>query len=89
MQLLAEIIANNVRNAKCADTQTSIEWPYSPVHFLHCDAVYYTVIFLLKHPFYFPILFGGQHSEGHSALTMWTIIAQAEQKKPARSSSIV
>ena len=29
-----------------------------------------------------PILFGGQqHPEGHSALTMWTIIAQAQQNR--------
>ena len=38
---------------------------------------------LCKHPFYvqLPILLGGQHSEGHSALTMWNIIAQAEQNR--------
>ena len=51
------------------------------VHFLYGDVVYYTVLFLLKHPLYFPILFGGQHSEGHSALTRWTIIAQAKQNR--------
>ena len=31
---LAEI--NNMRNATCVDTQTSIEWPYCP--FLYCDS---------------------------------------------------
>ena len=45
--------------------------------------MYHTALFLLKHPFYvqIPILFGGQHSEDHSVLTRWTIIAQAEQNK--------
>ena len=45
--------------------------------------MYHTALFLLKHPFFvrIPILFGGQHSEDHSVLTMWTIIAQAEQNR--------
>ena len=45
--------------------------------------MYYTALFLFKHPLFVQILilFGGQHSEGHSALTMWTIIAQAQQNR--------
>ena len=47
------------------------------------DVVYHTALILLKHPFYvkIPILLGGQHSEDHSVLTMWTIITQAEQNR--------
>ena len=43
----------------------------------------YTALFLFKHRFYvqIPILFGGQNSEGYAALTMWTIIAQAEPNR--------
>ena len=43
----------------------------------------YTALFHLKHRFYVEILilFGDQHSKGHSALTIWNTMAQAEQNR--------
>ena len=45
--------------------------------------VLYTALFHLKHRFYVEILilFGDQHSKGHSALTVWNTMAQAEQNR--------
>ena len=46
MQLPGSENANNMRNAKCAGTQTSIDWPYCS--FLYCDqSVTYVCIFYL------------------------------------------
>ena len=47
MQLTGWDNANNMRNAACADTQTSMEWPYSyslycgrTLHYLHIQVEY-------------------------------------------------